>query len=197
MSKYKVGDKVRVRTDLKHGAVYHMEQPTKFLGYCVTESMHNLRGTVVTITADKEFAYGIAEFSEPWFTDEMFEGLVEDVKMFTKKDLRNGDVVLKRNGNTEIVVLPLGTLATKFVGYNLLDDINDDLTSKIYTKYDIVAVRRPTSPGHCRFDAFDVSCGELVYERCECKPKRVNVKAKRICCNGRCKKTNPVTSYPC
>ena len=89
--------------------------------------------------------------------------------MFTKNDLRNGDVILKRNGNTEIVVLPLGTIVVKHFGYNLLDDINDDLTSKVYSKYDIVAVRRPTNASECRFDAFEVECGELVYER---RPKR-------------------------
>ena len=85
--------------------------------------------------------------------------------MFTKNDLRTGDVVLKRNGKTEIVVLPLGTLVVKAVGYNLLDDINDDLTSKVDCDFDIVAVRRPSKASECRFDAFEGSFGELIYKR--------------------------------
>ena len=89
--------------------------------------------------------------------------------MFTKKDLRTGDVILKRNGKTEIVVLPFGTLVVKAVGYNLLDDIRDDLTSKVDSDYDIVAVRRPTKASECRFDAFEGAFGELVYKR---PPKR-------------------------
>ena len=108
--------------------------------------------------------------------------------MFTKKDLRNGDVLLKRNGNTEIVVLPLGTLVVKPIGYNLLDDINDDLTSKVYSKYDIVAVRRPTKPGECRFDAFECGHGELVYERKQRRVQKVKVSSVYGRCNcERCK----------
>ena len=96
--------------------------------------------------------------------------------MFTKNDLRNGDVILKRNGHTEIVVLPLGTVVVKPIGYNLLDDINDDLTSRVYSKYDIVAVRRPTKPSECRFDAFELGLGELVYDR---KQKRIPMRTTK------------------
>ena len=106
--------------------------------------------------------------------------------MFTKKDLRNGDVIKKRNGAVEVVVLPLGTLVVKGYGYNLLEDINDDLTSEINSKYDIVAVRRPIHPGNCAFNAFEDALGELVYERYERKidtktrVKKVRVTVKRI-----------------
>ena len=94
-------------------------------------------------------------------------GLVEEKKVFTKNDLKNGDVIKKRNGSVEIVVLPLGTLVTndKISGFNILDDIRDDLTSSIDDKYDVVAVRRPTEVHHCRFSAFKDELGDLVYDR--------------------------------
>ena len=85
--------------------------------------------------------------------------------MFTKKDLKNGDVVKKRNGRVEIVILDTDTLVISKTGCNLLSDINDDLTSRIGKDFDIVAVRRPTEPGDSRFDAFDNDHGEVVFER--------------------------------
>lgn len=89
---------------------------------------------------------------------------VEDKKVFTKKDLQNGDVVLKRNGNVEILILPLGTLVAQH-HWNKLDHIRDDLTSSIDSECDIVAVRRPTCDSDCCFDVFESKLGELVYDR--------------------------------
>lgn len=85
--------------------------------------------------------------------------------MFTKADLKNGDVIKRRNGWVEIVCLETGTLITKDE-FDKLSKINDDLTS-IYGNgtYDIVAVRRPKYPKDCRFDAFDKEFGDLVYDR--------------------------------
>lgn len=87
-------------------------------------------------------------------------------KTFTKADLRNGDVVKKRNGEVEIVFVETGTLICKRYGFNRLSDFNDDLTYSGWSdSNDIVAVRRPTETHHCRFDAFDHEVGELVYDR--------------------------------
>lgn len=167
MSKYNVGDKVRIRSDLERSKVYNMIPSDGFLGYCVTKEMYEMRGKVVTITENLGCGYGVTGFSRAWFTDEMFEGLVEDKKVFTKNDLQNGDVIKKRNGSVEIVVLPLGTLVTNdnISGFNELSDIREDLTSKLGDNYDIIAVRRPTNVNHCRFAAFEHKNGDLVYDR--------------------------------
>ena len=71
MAKYKVGDKVRVRSDLILGRRYLMED--KETGDSFIEPMDDLLGKVVTI---KEIArkYRIEEMAYNW-TDEMFEGL--------------------------------------------------------------------------------------------------------------------------
>ena len=85
--------------------------------------------------------------------------------MFTKNDLKNGDVIKKRDGAVEILVLPLGTLICSDGHFNDISDIRDDLTNKNGYFHDIVAVRRPTDKHHCKFRAFADELGELVYDR--------------------------------
>ena len=74
MAKYKVGDKVRVRSDLKLGRLYLMEDEETRDSF--VKPMDNLLGKVVTI---KEITtkYRIEEMAYNW-TDEMFEGLAEE-----------------------------------------------------------------------------------------------------------------------
>lgn len=85
---------------------------------------------------------------------------------FTRANLKNGDVIKRRNGWVEIVCLETGACITTN-GFNLLSDIRDDLTDKMGEEYDIVAVRRPLEPSDCQFCAFQHKFGELVYERKE------------------------------
>jgi ribosomal protein L37E len=94
-------------------------------------------------------------------------------KAFTKSDLRNGDVVKKRNGDVEIVCVDTNTLICSKCGYNSLNSYKEDLTYGGYgaclnNPYDIIKVLRPQDPSDCRFDAFECrKCGKLVYERKE------------------------------
>jgi uncharacterized protein with von Willebrand factor type A (vWA) domain len=83
---------------------------------------------------------------------------------FTKDDLQTGDVILRRNGNVEIVNRELGMFICQS-GFNDLDDTREDLTDKIDDIYDIIAVRRPQDKIECQFDAFTYKYGELVYDR--------------------------------
>ena len=85
---------------------------------------------------------------------------------FTKADLRTGDVILRKNGATEIYNGELGMFITKD-GWNDLDHERNDLTDSISSEFDIVAVRRPRNKFDCVFDAFVKERGELVYERKE------------------------------
>ena len=69
--KYKVGDRVRVRRDLKNDVSYGSR-------YTV-EKMMDYKGNVVTISEVRQNYYKIEEDEEGWdWTDEMFEGLVDD-----------------------------------------------------------------------------------------------------------------------
>lgn len=70
--KYKVGDKVRVRADLEIGECY---------GYfCATAEMCEFCGQTVVIKEVHPVhqSYTIDGYDEPWFTNEMFEGLAEE-----------------------------------------------------------------------------------------------------------------------
>lgn len=69
--KYKVGDKVIVRSDLKNDVSYGSQ--------CTVEEMMDYKGNVVTISEVGQTCYQIEEDEEGWsWTDEMFEGLVEE-----------------------------------------------------------------------------------------------------------------------
>ena len=65
--RYKVGDKVRVRSDLKPAVMYGV--------LCVVDEM--LKKKIVKIKSVHDGYYKVVEDDYKW-TDEMFEGLVED-----------------------------------------------------------------------------------------------------------------------
>jgi hypothetical protein len=69
--KYKVGDKVRVRSDLQINGSYG--------AYTFVSEMSDYKGSVVAISEVYLTCYCIEEDKGIWkWTDEMFEGLVED-----------------------------------------------------------------------------------------------------------------------
>lgn len=88
-------------------------------------------------------------------------------KEFTKKDLRDGDVVKLRSGAIRIVLLDKKCLLDKHTGGYKLDNIEDDLTHNCVEECDIMAVRRINDPELINFSAFAIGRGELVYERKE------------------------------
>lgn len=67
--KYKVGDRVRVRRDLEENKTYG--------GWDALEDMVKMRGEIVTIKRVRSSACELEEKGLMW-TDEMFEGLVEE-----------------------------------------------------------------------------------------------------------------------
>ena len=83
---------------------------------------------------------------------------------FTKANLKTGDVILRRDGTVEIVIVEMGELITPD-GYNDLDEVREDLMHAELDDLDIMAVRRPQYVGDCCFDAFEDRLGRLVYKR--------------------------------
>ena len=69
MMKYKIGDRVKVRSDLTSSKLYD--------GYGVVDKMISKREKIVTITVVHVDYYEINEDTFCW-TDQMFEGLVEE-----------------------------------------------------------------------------------------------------------------------
>jgi hypothetical protein len=84
---------------------------------------------------------------------------------FTKADLRTGDVILRRNGDVEIVNCDLKIFIRNDGEYNAFHTLNDNLTSIYSEDYDIVAVRRPNLNCDCVFSAFKYKRGTLIYNR--------------------------------
>ena len=109
-------------------------------------------GTWETIDRCRKEDYTILEWSD-------------FMNSFTKADLKTGDVILRRNGDVEIVNRELKMFIRK-EGWNSFDNECEDLTTRYPDNgWDIMAVRRPNEPSDCRFNAFEHKLGTLVYER--------------------------------
>lgn len=92
MLKYKVGDKVKIRKDLKVGKLY---------GTCFfTEGMKDLRGKITRITKVNRMGYRIDSRSYYW-TDEMFEDVDVETQGMDKRVAINveGNKVVARCGD--------------------------------------------------------------------------------------------------
>ena len=121
MSKFKVGDKVRVKKDLKINEIYNTYTYTDgmYYGYgakiLTIDEIDSLLGDHYHVKEDRHhFAW----------TDDMLELVAP--KSFTKPDLKDGMVVEYRNGRRRLV------LNEKFIGEDgntHFNDFNNDLTS--------------------------------------------------------------------
>lgn len=85
-------------------------------------------------------------------------------KTFTKKDFKNGDIIMLNNGLTGIVIVDIDTILFSNQLFAKFSELTDDFKLGNYINDRIVAVRRPLEPAHCRFFAFDGELGELIYE---------------------------------
>ena len=90
----------------------------------------------------------------------------KDYSIFTKEDLKTGDVLLRRDGAVEIYNGELDMLILQ-ENWNDPSHIRLDLTSDIISDADIMAIRRPVQKSDCVFRAFEKGYerGVLVYQR--------------------------------
>lgn len=106
MSKYNVGDKVVVKKSIECGEKYGMDGESN-KECMVTRDMATKAGTVVTISNVKNCGgysrYYIEEDNYNW-VDGMFEGLVEEKKVFTANDLKTGMFGVLSTGDKFVVV---------------------------------------------------------------------------------------------
>lgn len=94
MAKYGIGDKVRVRDDLKYGEWYYMYTSNE--SQMVNEDMIEKVGQIVTIKDfDESGCYYIEEDEWHW-TDEMFSESNEATKKYPVSNLKVGDKVRVR-----------------------------------------------------------------------------------------------------
>lgn len=110
-----VGDKVKVRKDLKICGTYG--------GYYVTDNMHKMTGKTVTISSVCNDVYEICEDNgKCYWTDEMFDPAAKDL-------IQPGSIVECRSGNKYIYIngLFMHSDGWMFMGNGGLKDFSDDL----------------------------------------------------------------------
>lgn len=96
-------------------------------------------------------------------------------KTFTKSDLKNGDVIVCRNGKVNIICIDTGTCITPNEKYCLLSDIKEDLTDCYGKQYDIIDIYRPTDPSHCSFSEKLYKNGKHVFHRDDKSPVEITL----------------------
>lgn len=106
-----------------------------------------------------------------WGESHTYFELVEDDRVFTKSDLKNGDVIVQRNGTVEILIKDLDCMVVSNGGFNSLSRFNEDLTWTDDKEYDVIKVYRPSCASNCCFNNYKY--GKLIYERKETKEMTV------------------------
>lgn len=100
-------------------------------------------------------------------------------KPFTKSDLKDGDMVLRRNGAIEVAI-PSAKVFTSVEGFNSLCNIDENLKScwpSSSLEWDIMEVRRPTAPSDCQSCCFRREWGTLMFKR----EKLVEMTLEEVC----------------
>lgn len=136
--KYKVGDRVRIRKDLKDDERYGRNY--------ADEDMEEMAGQIVTITYENNNHYEIKEDeNEHWWTDEMFEGYVKP----TKEELFAMPLgtIIKTDEEEQNIFVKVGK--EDFCNNNCdhieIDDVNDDLSIRAnFYCTKILEIQEPT-----------------------------------------------------
>lgn len=121
--KFKVGDKVRVVRCRTHKNCEHI----------------NTIGKIIDIVANRCYPYELENCEELFREDEL---VLVQKKQFTKADLKDGDIVIYRNGNKRTFISNNLIAEDGYIGKHL-SEYNDELKTKGYNGCDIVKVERP------------------------------------------------------
>ena len=125
-TKFKVGDKVRVKTDLVADSEYNgLKFNSRMTKYCGKE------GKISRIDCAGDY---VLDFDRVWYWN---DAMLEAAGTFTKSELKDGMVVENRGGDRELV---LGRNMVDDEGYHSLHLFRDDLTHTVNDKADIVKV---------------------------------------------------------
>lgn len=127
-------DKSSIMDSFKLCRISH---PNFYLYFCYNEFTKNFRvsyGVRFYREEDARNCYTVDDIIEEAYNTVFGK---EDENMFTKKDLKDGMVVKTREGNYYLVC---GDLFIRDIGYLEIDTYNNDLTSKLFNKADIVTV---------------------------------------------------------
>lgn len=159
--KYKVGDRVRI-IDTRPSNGYWNDKMDKWLGKTMT-----IRGGCECVTIpcyrmeeDREDRY--PEHEDGWAWSEKW---IAGLAPFTKSDLKNGDIVMFRNGETAVFIEDFRVFVMAYGGWNGFNSYRDDLT--VHNRdYDIIKVARPLKQNQCHLSVFQCE-SNIIYERKE------------------------------
>jgi len=91
---------------------------------------------------------------------------------FKKKDLKNGDIAITRNGAKYITVTDIGALVNEKGFLSIENSFDEDFNNKVYPAWDIMKIYRPEKPHQCSFYDYSFTMGELVFCRIVDEMKR-------------------------
>lgn len=138
--KYKIGDKVRIKKELKEGNEF---------GGCVNNEMVKYAGKIVTITDSWKDLYGREKYEikedKCWaWTKDMFE---DSIKL-TKEELLKMPIgtIIKTNSEKHNIFAKVGEndFCNDDVDHIEDRDINNDLSLSVYFANEIVEIQKPT-----------------------------------------------------
>ena len=117
--KYKVGDKVKVRENLKTGKTYGE--------MFFSEQMKEHRGQIVTIKVVNDEGYHIEEDKQNWYwSDEMLEDVKEENTI--SEEMTIGQVIDDIMNNPDVIIKNLTKLTEE------CQKVNEDLKTKLKNK---------------------------------------------------------------
>ena len=117
--KYKVGDKVKVREDLKIGKTYN--------GQTFVPQMKKYKGQIVTIKIVDNGGHYIEEDGQDWYwTDEMLEDVEEE--KYNTEEMTIGQVIDSLMNNPDVIIKNLTKLTEEY------QKVNEDLKTKLKNK---------------------------------------------------------------
>lgn len=156
MSKYKIGDVVRVKS---------LDVCSEFIGWNTDGCMDHWCDKLMTIRETHGNAYQMEEDCEEngeygWL---WHEDMLEPVTYFTKDDFKTGMTVEVRCGSRFVV---WGEYLIRYDGHDLIENLNDQLYNINSDEYDIMAIFDVNK------ELWDLNCivthpGKLIWKRKE------------------------------
>ena len=118
--KFKVGDKVRIKENLKEGNDYK---------YYVHSNMQNLAGKIVTIESVREESYKIEQDNGYWdWTEDMFEEIKKPTKEELLKMPKGTKVITDKKENNEFIFDGCDDFENEKGDFFWNIDVNEDLS---------------------------------------------------------------------